>query len=246
MDGNNSISSWFDHRLAEFLAVRIQNEFNEFEASSFVNEIASEVSGLSYSNRLSVFSKNLNKYLPADYRVSVSILVSILGDENPKETGMFKEFYWVIPIGKYISDYGLLHFEHSVHAISEITKRSTGEYAIRPFIERYPSESLKTMELWAKSENFHLRRLASEGLRPKLPWASRLTVFDNSPEKVFSILELLKEDEVLFVKRSVANHLTDWLKVNPEAVIPLIIDWKRSNNHHTQWIIKRATRKYPI
>ena len=76
-----------------------------------------------------------------------------------------------------------------------------------------------------------------------MPWASKLDTFIENPAPVFRILELLKEDEVLFVKKSVANHLTDWLKVNREAVVPLIERWKASENLHTQWIIKRATRK---
>lgn len=98
------------------------------------------------------------------------------------------------------------------------------------------------MKTWAVPDNFHLRRLASEGLRPKLPWATKLDTFNDNPEPVFELLERLKEDEVMFVKKSVANHLTDWIKVNPNAVMPLIERWKTSSNKHTQWIVKRATR----
>ena len=84
-------------------------------------------------------------------------------------------------------------------AIEEITKRGTGEYAVRVFIKKYPQDSLKTMTQWACSSNFHLRRLASEGLRPKLPWASKLEIFINDPSPVFAVLEILKEDDVRFV-----------------------------------------------
>jgi 3-methyladenine DNA glycosylase AlkC len=91
-----------------------------------------------------------------------------------------------------------------------------------------------------------LRRLASEGLRPKLPWSTKLDVFKDNPNPVFDILELLKEDEVMFVKKSVANHLTDWLKVTREPTVNLIKKWKESNNKHTEWIVKRATRKISI
>lgn len=157
---------------------------------------------------------------------------------------MFTHYYWILPIGKFVELYGIEYFSLSMNAIEEITKRNTGEYAVRPFIRKYPEKSLEIIEKWAKSPNFHLRRLASEGLRPKLPWASKLDTFIENPAPVFQILELLKEDEILFVKKSVANHLTDWLKVNKEAVLPLIHRWKISENPHTQWIIKRATRKY--
>lgn len=88
--------------------------------------------------------------------------------------------------------------------------------------------------------------MASEGLQPKLPWSTKLDVFNDDPNPVFDILELLNEDEVMFVKKSVANHLTDWLKVNREPTVKLINKWKESDNKHTKWIIKRTTRKINI
>ena len=156
---------------------------------------------------------------------------------------MFTNFYWILPIGKFVEKYGLEYYDISIHAISEITKRNTGEYGIRPFIRKYPKKTLKIMKKWAKSKNFHLRRLASEGLRPKLPWATKLDVFIENPKPVFEILELLKEDSIKFVQKSVANHLTDYLKVNPNPTFELLKKWNVSDNKHTQWIIKHATRK---
>lgn len=88
--------------------------------------------------------------------------------------------------------------------------------------------------------------MASEGLRPKLPWAQKLDTFIDTPQPVFEILEILKEDTVKFVKKSVANHLTDWLKVNTVATVPLIRKWRKSDNEHTQWIIKQATRRVEV
>jgi 3-methyladenine DNA glycosylase AlkC len=174
---------------------------------------------------------------------AVSVLLKILGEENPDETGMFSRYYWILPIGKFVEKFGLDHFDLSIKAISEITKRNTGEYAIRPYIRKFPNKTLRQMKLWAVSDNFHLRRLSSEGLRPRLPWATKLETFIDDPEPVFGLLDLLKEDPVQFVKKSVANHLTDWLKVNPEPTIRLIHKWKQSQNEHTIWILHRATRK---
>ena len=88
-----------------------------------------------------------------------------------------------------------------------------------------------------------MRRLASEGLRPKLPWATKLDTFVKDPKPVFDILELLKEDPIKFVQKSVANHLTDYLKVNPEPTRVLIKKWSTSMNEHTRWIIKWEPRK---
>lgn len=241
-----SIAASFGKNLAELLALKIEAVYPCFDTNGFVKSIGNQVSEKTYTQRIAIFAEQLKTYLPDNYTEALPILTAILGDENPNETGMFTHYYWLMPIGKFIQEYGLNHFELSLNAIEELTKRNTGEFAIRPYIRRYPSEAVRVMTRWATSPNFHLRRLASEGLRPKLPWAAKLDTFIDNPEPVFSILELLKEDEIMFVKKSVANHLTDWLKVNKPAVAPLISRWRESENSHTRWIIKRATRKITI
>ncbi len=243
MGTNYSITEKFGANLAELLAEKIGKVYPEFDAEHFIQDSDQKTLGQSYTQRVATLAELLKNYLPADYKKALPVLTAVLGEENPNETGMFTHFYWILPIGKFVQEYGIEHFELSMKAIEEITKRNTGEYAVRPYIRKYPEASLKIIEKWAKSPNFHLRRLASEGLRPKLPWASKLDTFIENPAPVFRVLEWLKEDEILFVKKSVANHLTDWLKVNREAVLPLIDRWKNSANPHTQWIIKRATRK---
>lgn len=243
MGTNYSITEQFGSNLAKLLAEKIGKVYPEFDADYFIYDTDSKTVGQSYTQRVATLAELLRSYLPAHYKEALPILMAILGEENPNETGMFTHYYWILPIGKFVQEYGIEHFDISMKAIEEITKRNTGEYAVRPYIRKYPEASLEIIEKWAKSPNFHLRRLASEGLRPKLPWASKMDTFIENPRPVFQILELLKEDEVLFVKKSVANHITDWLKVNREAVLPLIERWKASENRHTQWIIKRATRK---
>jgi 3-methyladenine DNA glycosylase AlkC len=106
----------------------------------------------------------------------------------------------------------------SIKAIYEITKRHTGEYAVRPFLERYPAKMLSVMKDWSKDQSFHVRRLACEGVRPRLPWAKNMEQFLIDPTPVLPILENLKEDESLFVRKSVANNLNDILKDNYEIV----------------------------
>ena len=246
MGTNYSITEKFGANLAQLLAEKISGVYPNFDSQNFIKDTENKVIGQTYTQRVITIAELLRVYLPVDYKEAVGVLLSILGEENPNQTGMFTHYYWILPIGKFVELYGIEHFNLSMNAIEEITKRNTGEYAVRPFIRKYPEKSLKIIEKWAKSPDFHLRRLASEGLRPKLPWASKLDTFIENPAPVFQILELLKEDEIMFVKKSVANHLTDWLKVNKEAVLPLIYHWKTSENTHTQWIIKRATRKYGI
>lgn len=246
MTGDKGITQYFGESLAELLSDKIIAVYKDFNKVNYMNAIRENCVNLGYTKRIELHADQLNNYLPKDFKEASKILVSILGEENKNETGMFKEYYWIMPIGKYIEKYGLEYFEESLNAIEEITKRNTGEYAIRPFIRKYPEKILQKMTIWAMSENFHLRRLASEGLRPKLPWATKLDTYNENPEPVFKILEILKEDEVLFVKKSVAHHLTDWLKINKEPTAILINRWSKSDNKNTQWIIKRATRKINI
>ncbi len=180
--------------------------------------------------------------MPDDYPEALQLLLSILGPENPNETGMFKNFWWIGPIAHFVQVNGLEHYDLSMKAIYEITKRNTGEFAIRPYIVAKPKASLKYMKRWAKDKSFHPRRLASEGLRPKLPWAQKLTVFLDEPDSVIEILYLLKEDDSKFVQKSVANHMNDLLKERPEYAMQVLTSWADTDNANTKWIIKHALR----
>ena len=244
MESANGLAKYFGTNLAHLLSLKIKLVNSEFDQRAFVRAVAKGIEGRALTQRVEWIADNLKLFLPAHYPDATEILLKIMGPENEKETGMFTNFHWLMPVGKFVEKYGLDHFAVSMNAIGEITKRNTGEYAIRPFVRKYPDKTLRQMKKWAGSKNFHLRRLASEGLRPKLPWASKLELFIDSPQPVFAILEVLKADPVKFVKKSVANHLTDYIKVNPTEAAKLIRQWNRSKNEHTQWIVKHAMRKF--
>lgn len=246
MGTDYSITEKFGKELAQLLAAKITAIRPAFPGKKFIRDISRSVANKTYTQRVALIADRLHQYFPGSYPEVLPVLLDILGDENPNETGMFTHYYWILPIGKYVEQYGIDYFDLSMAAIAEITKRNTGEYAVRPYIQRYPGKALKVMKQWALSDNFHLRRLASEGLRPRLPWATKLDTFVNEPQKVFEVLNLLKQDNVKFVKKSVANHLTDWLKVNRQPAVELIKKWSVSDNAHTQWIIRHATRKISI
>lgn len=241
--GRVSIAEAYGENLAVLLSDKIISVYKHFPKKEFCKSVKKEVVGKRYTERVEIIADNLHKYLPPKYLEALKILLQILGPENQEETGMFTNYYWLMPVGKFVEKYGLNNFAESIKAIEEITKRNTGEYAIRPYARRYSAKTLAVCTKWAKSKNFHLRRLASEGLRPKLPWAPKLDVWNDNPEPVFNILELLKEDQIKFVKKSVANHLRDWLKVNPVEARKVIKQWSKSKNEHTQWIVKHALRK---
>lgn len=237
------IGEYFGANLAQRLAEKIQPVRLEFDSRAFVAFVDARVEDQPYTQRVEIIAAGLREHLPQDYLQALTILMQILGPENPHETGMFTHFYWLLPVGKFIEKYGLEHFDPSMQAIGEVTRRNTGEYAVRPYIRQDPSRALAYLQDWARSDSFHLRRLASEGLRPKLPWASKLAVFIDDPAPAFAILEILKEDDSRFVRKSVANHLTDYLKVNPVPTRKLLQAWRQSKHPHTVWIVKHATRK---
>ncbi len=243
---DNSITQYFGDNLAKLLAEKIKLVYKDFDDKSYIKNIKEKCKTLGYTKRIELHADELKKFFPTSYFESVNILSQILGPENPNEIGMFKEFYWVMPIGKFVEKYGLDDFDISIKAIEEITKRNTGEYAIRPFIRKYPEKTIKIMQKWSKSNDFHLRRLASEGSRPKLPWSTKLDTFIENPQLVFQILENLMEDDIKFVRKSVANNITDYLKVNKTEAVKFIKKYQKSENENTKWILKYATRKIEI
>lgn len=246
MQTDNSVKKWFGDNLAKLLADKIKTVYPDFDSDAYIQEIKNQVDEMSYTQRVELHADTLKKYLPEKYSKAIKILTAILGPENPNETGMFTHFYWILPIGKFVEKFGLNDLTISLAAIEEITKRNTGEYAIRPFIRAYPNETIALMQKWSISPNFHLRRLASEGARPKLPWATKLDLFIENPEQIFEILANLMQDEVNFVQKSVANTIADYLKVNKPAASQFIKKYQESDNKHTQWILKHATRKIKI
>lgn len=240
--GKIAITEVFDEKLAILLSNKIVLVHKNFPKKEFLESVKKAVVGKRYTERVEIIADTLHTHLPEKYPQALQILMQILGPENPEETGMFTNFYWLLPVAKFIEKYGLNNFALSIKAIEAITKRNTGEYAIRPYARKYPEKTLLVCKKWAKSKNFHLRRLASEGLRPKLPWATKLDTWNTNPTPVFAILELLKEDEVKFVKKSVANHLRDWLKVNQREAEKVVLRWSKSKNENTRWILNHAQR----
>lgn len=244
MEQPTKLKDWYGVNLAELLAEKVKTVHQEFDNKAFIRSIKKAYEPLELRDRERLISSKLKEYLPEDYPTALEILIAILGPENPNETGMFKNYWWIGPIAHFVQVNGLEHYDLSMNAIYEITKRNTGEFAVRPYIVAKPKAALKYMKRWAKDKNFHPRRLASEGLRPKLPWAQKLTVFLDAAEPVMEILSLLKKDTSKFVQKSVANHMNDMLKEQPEFAFQILEEWADTDNVNTKWIIKHALRNF--
>ena len=215
------------------LAFKIKENYKEFDTNSFINSIFDNTwDCLELKARMRHLAKKLNQTLPFSYEKQLSILKPVSKSFSSFESMFFQDFVEV---------FGLDDFEFSMKALEVFTIESSSEFAIRQFILKYEDETMAQMKTWAKSQNEHIRRLSSEGCRPRLPWAVALPLFKKNPSKVFEILEILKNDSSKYVQKSVANNLNDISKDNPI----LVKDFVKNNLGFTKeldWICKHASR----
>jgi len=141
----------------------------------------------------------------------------------------------------YVECYGLEDYEISVLALEHFTQYSSSEFAVRPFIIKYPEKMISQMKRWALHDSEHVRRLASEGCRPRLPWAMQLPAFIQDPKPVLEVLDTLKCDSSLYVRKSVANNLNDISKDHPKLVLAIARSWLGLGKD-TDWLVKHACR----
>jgi 3-methyladenine DNA glycosylase AlkC len=175
----------------------------------------------------------LRATLPADYLPALGVLRRLAPLIDHSFVGLM--------LPEFVGRYGHDHFEASMDAIREFTRYSSGEFAIREFLIRDKERTLAVMEEWSRDEDEHVRRLACEGCRPRLPWSFRLPALIADPRPVAPILDNLRADPSLYVRKSVANHLNDISKDHPEWMLARIRSWDL-DNARTAWIAKRAAR----
>lgn len=184
----------------------------------------------------------LQRHLPGDYPAALETLLASIGPPlaGTGANGMAPFFY--LPHLCFVAAYGLDHFELSMAAQYQLTQRFTAEFSIRPFIEKYPQATLAQLRQWANDPSPHVRRLVSEGTRPRLPWASRLREFQRDPQPVLALLELLKDDPELYVRRSVANNLNDIGKDHPALLVETARRWLLDADDNRRWLVRHALR----
>lgn len=235
---------YYGRKGAVVLGEKIGEVYPDFDHKAFVSFVAKETRGLSFLARQEVYVRAFDKYLPKSYKAKLNLFTKILGPELKTETGMFKEGWWLWPVGRYVEINGLSDLEKSLDFIYELTKRFTGEFAIRPLLESKPKKVLAVLKKWSKDKNVHVRRLASEALRPRLPWARRNTVLVDYFEQCFVILDNLKDSPEKFVQKSVGNNLNDLFKEKPILAKRVISRWdKKKKSPATAWILKHGLRR---
>ena len=234
---------YYDIDSAELIADKILQVDSTFNKRGFKSYLKKELPDKEFTARQDAFVDAFEKYLSKDYSKNISLFEKILGDELQTTEGMFIYGWWLWPVGRYVQRNGLNEYHASINFIYELTKRFTGEFAIRTLLEAKPKSTMKTMLKWSKDKNVHVRRLASEGVRIKLPWAKKLTVALDEFESFKKILTNLKNDKEKFVQKSVGNNLNDLMKEAPQLANQIIDEWKTKNpTKETLWIIKHGTR----
>jgi 3-methyladenine DNA glycosylase AlkC len=181
----------------------------------------------------------LHHFLPKDFRLASAMLAKLAGALIKNE--IREQGFETIFIPEYILVFGCDYPDESLSALEEITKLVSAEYAVRPFIMRYPEKTMAKMLAWSQHADANVRRLSSEGCRPRLPWAMGIPFLKKDPQPILPILENLKVDPSAYVRRSVANNLNDIAKDHPDLVLSIVKKWQ-GKNPNTEWIIRHGCR----
>jgi len=235
----NDLKSFFDSRIIEGIAHELHRVYPKLGRTAFVSECLSGLGALELIARGWHIAETMHRHLPKHFPQAAEILVNSLASGNASDDGTGMASFFYLPHVLFVSKYGLDHFEESMRAQYELTKRFTAEFSVRAFFEKYPEATHARFMEWARDPDAHVRRLVSEGSRPRLPWASRLRAFQKDPSPVLALLELLKDDPALYVRRSVANNLNDIAKDHPDIALATCRRWASSER---MWIIRHALR----
>lgn len=228
-----ALKEMFNAHRFRHIAEQAAAVYPAFDAKRFLSLSLAGLEELALLQRLRRMTKSLHATLPSNYRKALDILRQLA----PRIEHNFVSI--VLP--DYVALYGLDDFDTSMEALRYFTVFGSSEFAVREFLRCDLPRALKIMERWSRDPNEHVRRLSSEGCRPRLPWSFRLEALIADPSPVTSILENLKSDPSLYVRKSVANHLNDITKDHPAWVLDRLKGWPLENPH-TAWIAKRALR----
>ena len=234
----HGLSSAAVKRIAEGLGSIVEN----FDVIAFSRDAQKDLETLELKARVHHIITAMEKHLPAFKHVAPA-LCQLPRYWNKGEPNDPLSGFAAWPIIDYVAVMGINNPKLSFQTLENITALFSAEFAIRPFIEKYPEQSFKQLKLWARHKEDHVRRLASEGCRPRLPWGIQLKTLVAAPAPILPILETLKNDPSLYVRKSVANNLNDISKDHPEIVLDTLEAWHTpTTSKETLWIIRHASR----
>ena len=238
------LKSFFSPALVKRLAADIARAYPAFPAEDFVKQACSKLGTLELLDRGRHIGRALAAHLPGDYPAAIDVLLRSLGPEHATDEliGVGMAPFYYMPHLVFVTERGLDHFDLSMRAQYELTKRFSAESSIRPYIAKDPERTFGVLTEWTRDTNAHVRRLVSEGTRLRLPWAMRVAWLDANPERVLALLERLKDDPATLVRRSVANNLNDLGKVRPDLLIRTCSAWLEDATPERRALVEHALR----
>ncbi len=239
-----ALKTFFSPALVRRLAADVARVHPGFPARDFASQACSGLEDLSLLDRARKIAGSLATHLPASYPSAIEILLRSLGPEHATDellgVGMAPFFY--LPHVIFVADRGLDHFDLSMRAQHELTRRFSAESSMRAYIARDPERTFRFLRRWATDPNAHVRRLVSECTRLRLPWAERVAWLDENPERVLELLEALKDDPAPLVRRSVANNLNDLGKVRMDLLARTCARWLEGASVERRKLVEHALR----
>jgi 3-methyladenine DNA glycosylase AlkC len=214
----------------------------EFNSKRFIQTAMQGIDSLELKERVTHLIQALARALPDSFPDAARILSRVppIWDPGDAEDPIAGFAAW--PITDYVATHGLNHPKTALRTLKKLTSMFSAEFAIRPFLLKHPDLTYDTLEIWSTDRDEHVRRLVSEGTRPRLPWGIQLKPAVADPARGLSLLEKLKDDPSLYVRRSVANHLNDIAKDHANTCISTCRRWSKGASADRRWIIRHATR----
>lgn len=243
-----AFKNWLSPEVVEGMAKHFEKHCSTFDKKGFVSDTIKDLNSLALKQRTERITNMMVKYLPADFQQAGEIMLKGLKPANNAETslGTVDEngiAGWpIMSLTHYVALQGRNDFDYSMNLLREMTIRATAEFDIRYFLISEPVKTLEVLNTWATDDSQHVRRLASEGCRPRLPWGMQLTQFVKDPSPVISLLEKLKDDSEEYVRRSVANNLNDIAKDHPDLVADIAEAWMKDASKDRIKLVKHACR----
>lgn len=205
----------------------------QFDAGRFVAHAVDDLDARELMARLNRTAEAFHVSLAVPFAEQLAVLCAYAAKHGAGFTGIW-------PCA-HVATHGLTQPALALPALATLTRYGSAEFAIRPFLRRDLTGTLAVMRVWAAADDEHVRRLASEGSRPRLPWGERLHALVVDPSPTLSVLQMLRADPSLYVRKSVANHLNDIAKDHPEVVLDLVTSWDRTAPA-TAWIVRHGLR----
>jgi len=236
------LKTFFDAAIVRRIARDLRQTWDAFPERAFVRDASTGLGGLELMGRARHIAGALRRHLPDDPERALGILVDSLPPPAPAGEAAGMAPFAFLPHVLFTAEHGLGCFEAAMRAQHALTQRFTAEFSLRAYLTHHPAATLGRLAEWAKDPSAHVRRAASEGTRPRLPWAARLPAFQADPTPVLALLELLKDDPSEYVRRSVANNLNDIGKDHPARLVAVCRAWSRGATPERRSLIAHALR----